>query len=278
MANASAQEKTSPFPALEIVRKTGAAETVTHGVFLPEAGFAVTVAAEVEGSTFFLKGTPDAPAKMVAFEPLTRLVVLKSEAAPPAAGVIGKSRELAHGAELTVVSNGSPVKARLAGRDKSLDGKSMQTLPLTMLRIHVADGKIRAGSPVLDEKGSLVGLAVSPAPNETGPWLALPVEAVVDVAGDVKQFGQPETAQLEVGLAVGTTTPRVAFVKPDSRGDKAGIKSGDVILRIGDRPVWDSLDVLDANFYFNSRTPLPIQLLRGVEIVNVVAPAVTPAK
>jgi S1-C subfamily serine protease len=162
---------------------------------------------------------------------------------------------------------------------QSLDGRP---LALTLRRIHFATRDAtavpRPGTPVLTAGGQVAAIALSPVADSDGAWLCLPIEAAQKVVDDYRAVGGVETGQLEFGIAPATTTPRIEFVKPGSRAEKAGLLAGDIILEIAGRPVVTSLDVLDANYYQSTRNPIPVRVLRGIETLYLIAPAVPKSK
>ena len=98
------------------------------------------------------------------------------------------------------------------------------------------------------------------------------------VAADFNRHGRSDTGQLDLAIAIGTTTPRVEFVKPGSRAERAGVQPGDVILQIDDHPVTEALDVLDANFYLDPRHSTKLRVLRGLDERELTAPPVEVTK
>ena len=261
-------------PAAVEVRKSNGAggDIVSVGTVLDSAGLLVTVSAAAEPGARFFVGPADQPAKgdVALHEPKSRVLLLRTEKPAAPAATLGTSRALAPLAELKWSAGAGLKPARVVGPMKSLDGKA---LLLTLLRVNFAEGTPVPGTPLLDPEHRVVALALSALDDEAGGWLALPVEAVQKVAADFAKYGRVQTGRLEIGVAIGTTTPRIELVKPGQRGEKAGLRAGDVLLRLGTRDVADCFDVLDANFHLDSRVETPIRILRGQQIIDLTAPA-----
>ncbi len=273
---------------LEVAKNSAGEETITHGFLLDgHPGLVVTVAASVEDKASFLvrpfPRLPDqaaAPATVALFDPGSRVLFLKMESPPTGATTVRPATEPSTvTAPLTWSPPDGPQPAIDAGPLRQLDGRP---LTLTLRRLHFGSTRETdrpvPGTPVFSQDGALAALPLSPIPEETGAWLGLPAAAIAKLADDLAAVGRAETGQLDLGVAIGTTTPRIEFVKPGSRAEKAGLLAGDIILSLGGRPVSDVFDILDANFFLTAREPVTIRFLRGLETMSVTAPPVVPAR
>jgi S1-C subfamily serine protease len=276
---------------LEVRKNSAGEETITHGVLIDSlpGGLIVTVAASVEDKATFLVG-PHPPsgasgrqptaATVVLFDPASRVLFLKTT---PALAGVAAVKLAAAPTTITTSLAWSPAEgpqpAIDAGPLRQLDGRP---LALTLRRLHFGSSRESdrpvPGTPVFTTTGELAALPLSPLPDETGAWLGLPAAAIAKLAADYAAVGRAETGQLDLGVAIGTTTPRIEFVKPGSRAQKAGLLQGDILLSLGGRPITDVFDVLDANFFLTAREPVTIRLLRGLETMSVTAPPVMPPK
>ena len=273
---------------VEVRQNSAGEETITHGVLLDGyTDVVVTVAASVEEKTTFTVGAypatreatrAPASATVALFDPGSRVLFLKT-ATPPAgvASVKFSTTPAAITTPLSWLPAEEPQPAMDAGPVRQLDGRP---LALTLRRLHFGSSRVSdtpvPGTPVFTENGELAALPLSPLPGETGTWLSLPATAVTKLATDFAAVGRAETGQLELGIAIGTTTPRIEFVTPGSRAQKAGLAQGDILLALNGRPIHDVFDVLDANFFLTAREPITIRLLRGLETLSVTARPVTP--
>src|SRR4030067_2128538 len=81
----------------------------------------------------------------------------------------------------------------------------------------------------------------------SGMALAVPVDIVQDVTGQIKEKGKVERGWLGVGIGQRAEDDRtvIASVDPESPAELAKLRQGDIVLQIGDRGV-TSPDVLVA--------------------------------
>jgi len=271
---------------LEVSKNSGGEETITHGIRLDDyPHVVVTVAAAVEDQATFrvapfprTAGRAPTAATVALFDANSRLLLLKVESPPADTTAVRLAAvPTSTTAPLTWAPADGPQPAIDAGPIRQIDGSP---LALTLRRLHFGSSRESdrpvPGTPVFSSQGHLAAISLSPIPEETGAWLGLPAAAVAKLAADFAAVGRAETGQLDLGIAIGTTTPRVEFVKPGSRAQKAGLIQGDILLSLGGRPISDVFDVLDANFFLTARDPVTIRLLRGLETMSVTAPAVKP--
>jgi serine protease Do len=279
-----AQSAPAPPTVIEALKNSAGLETRAQGLVLDDSeGLVVTVAASVDEKATFTcsAGGKTVAAKVAIFEANSRLLLLKPEA--PFAAAPSKPRTaktpLAPAERLSWFPLSGRQPAICAGPIQSLDGRA---LALTLQRVHFASSDLEAmphpGTPAFNGAGEVAAFALSPLADSEGAWLCLPVEAARKVIADYRASGKHETGQLEFGIATGTTTPRIEFVKQGSRAEKAGLAAGDIVLEIAGRPITNSLDILDANFYQTSRNPVSMRVLRGIETLELTAPAVAKPK
>jgi len=137
------------------------------------------------------------------------------------------------------------------------------------------------GAPLLNLKGEVVGILISPLENGVGCF-ALPIEAAEKVYGDYMRFGEARPGWL--GITVGDTQhngqgpPEVRDIIKDSPAEKCGLRRGDVLLRIGEKRILAPEDVLDASFYLTAGDPVALVVSRdGRETTLQAQPAAIPS-
>jgi serine protease Do len=106
-----------------------------------------------------------------------------------------------------------------------------------------------SGGPLFDLRGQVVGINTAINPNGRGIGFAIPVDVLKDVLPQLLSAGKVARGRLGVaiqavdpalGKALGMTRPEgalVAEVEPGGPADKAGLKAGDVILRVDQSPI-----------------------------------------
>jgi serine protease Do len=106
-----------------------------------------------------------------------------------------------------------------------------------------------SGGPLFDLRGQVVGINTAINPNGRGIGFAIPVDALKDVLPQLLSAGRVARGRLGVAIqsvdptlskALGLARPEgalVAEVEPGGPADKAGIKPGDLVMRIDQAPV-----------------------------------------
>src|SRR5687767_7114430 len=132
-----------------------------------------------------------------------------------------------------------------------------------------------SGGPMFDLGGNVIGInsaLISPTGASVGIGLAIPAELAKPVIDALVRGQRPQRGYLGVGLqpldeniadALGLPKDRgelVRAVVPGAAADRAGIRQGDVIVRVGGREVNpdQTVSYLIANTPVGSRVPLDI--------------------
>ena len=152
-----------------------------------------------------------------------------------------------------------------------------------------------SGGPLVNSEGEVIGIntLVRSGPG-AGLGFAIPINLARRVADQLEQQG--EVVHPYIGLQLVALTPRMArdhnrdpnslvqlpersgalvqSVMPDGPSDRAGLRRGDLVIAVDDRPVQDPQALLEVVDAASLGTPLPLKLLRnGREITLSVKPA-----
>ena len=245
------------------------------GVIVRADGYILTnnhVVQDAQSITVRL-GTEEVPAKVVGTDPTTDLAVIKVARAGLTPATFGSSSGLKVGQ--WVIAVGSPF-----GLDKTVTAGIVSALNRT--NIDASTGSIAAytnliqsdapinpgnsGGALADLQGRVVGinaLIESPsgsvgAAQSAGIGFSIPIDFARDVADQLiagKKVAHPYVGvgtvtvdevlgqQYSLGVSAGAL---VQSVTKGSPADKAGIKTGDVIVRIGDQDVTSVEDLFSA--------------------------------
>jgi serine protease Do len=211
------------------------------------------------------------PGKVVGYDTHTDIGVAQFEKDPPklTAARLGDSDAIRVGQWVLAV--GSPLGldetvtagivsgvGRASGR-MSLSGERVRRYITTDALINPGN----SGGPLVNLSGEVIGIATMINVGPGGSYgFAIPIAQAANVAQalvkdgrlhyaylgvylqDAEGLTEQERAQLPKGFP--TTGAVVARVSPDSPADKAGLKTGDVILRVAAQPVTVAADVVDA--------------------------------
>lgn len=158
------------------------------------------------------------------------------------------------------------VAGRLAGRDSVYHGVEH---PMSYYRInmHLLHGT--PGSPLLDESGGVVGILTGQKLKEASEHHALPAPVLDKLIRDYEKTGRSSRAWIGASFHLKSTTPQVMSVRDQSPAAQSGLRSGDVILRVGRIRVNDLNDLVDAFYVASIGERLDMEILRGIEKLSM---------
>jgi serine protease Do len=198
------------------------------------------------------------------------IALLKVDAATPFLP-IGKSAEL--GLATPVVAIGypldlpeSPSFGMIAGFDRKYLGRYFST---THLRVNLATQRGEAGAPLLNFKGEVVGILVSSVDSGSACY-ALPIDAAEKIRRDYVRFGDARHGWIGIDVQEGDKTvegSRAAMtqIRENTPAAGSGLQTGDILLQVGNVPVHQPEDVIDASFFISAGDSVPITVIRGSE-------------
>lgn len=132
--------------------------------------------------------------------------------------------------------------------------------------IHVQRGE--GGAPLLNMKGEVVGVVISGVENGC---LALPVEAASKVYHDYIRYGTVRPGWL--GVVIGSTpqVPKdgssaiIAGLEDNGPALQAGLRVGDVLLKVGKHKIGSPEDMVTAAFFLTSGESVTVTVKRPGE-------------
>lgn len=208
------------------------------------------------------------------------LAMLKIDAQTPFLAV-GKSRDLnlASPAMIIGCAMGMPATPSF-GLVAGFDIKYLDRLLATMhIRVNIPVQRGQGGAPLLNLRGEVVGMLV--ASIDHGSAFALPIEAAEKVRRDYLRFRKVRPGWLGVQIGpiedpVDGSTAEVKDVLAESPGLKAGVRAGDVLLRVGSRDITSPEDVLDASFYLTADDEVTLRVSRDDQEIDLKAQPIDP--
>ena len=132
-----------------------------------------------------------------------------------------------------------------------------------------------SGGPLFDMQGNVIGInnaILSPSGGSVGIGFAIPAEIAASIVDQLKEGRDIERGFLGVGLepmnddladSLGLARNRgelIQSVQEDSAAEKAGLKEGDIVLKVNGKDVTSeqSLSFLDANLEPGTRVPIEV--------------------
>lgn len=182
----------------------------------------------------------------------------------------------------------SAIGRSIAASDGGMSAGGIEQLS-NLLQTDAAINPGNSGGPLLSLDGTVVGMNTAIAESANGIGFAIPVSEVDFVLRSVNKYGKivrpflgvvyrannPEIAK-QFNLSVdygailqdGVETGERSVVK-DGPADKAGLKSGDVILSINNEKITRDLDLKDTLTKFLPDEEVTLSVLRGSEKMDI---------
>ena len=228
------------------------------------------------------QGDAKFPAHRLIADDRSGIAILKLETVnqPTAFLPLAKSTDLAVASPVLAVTYPmdmpiTPNFGMVAGFDLKYLGRYFAT---THIRASVSVQRGAGGAPLLNMQGEVVGIVISSLDGGASCF-AVPIEAAEKIHRDYVRFGVARPGRLGVVVCAAANAAKgssaeVDGLEGDSPACKAGMQKGDIVLRIGEVPVKDPEDVLNAGFYLTAGERVPVTVWRkDQEIVFQVEPA-----
>jgi serine protease Do len=193
------------------------------------------------------------PATLVGSDARSDLALLKVEARNLPAVALGDSERLRVGEWVLAIGSPFGFDYSVTAGIVSAKGRSLgseQYVPYIQTDVAINQGN--SGGPLFDLDGRVVGVN-SQIYSQTGGFMgisfAIPMDVALKVAEQLRDGGAVSRGWLgvviqevtrELAQSFGLSRPEGALVSrvmPDSPGEKAGLRSGDVILKFDGRPL-----------------------------------------
>ena len=249
------------------------------GIVIDSRGYIVTNYHVVEGvaniqTTFADKRT--AIARLVAHDPKTDLAVIKVDVSQVLPVIkLGTSSDLMTGEPVIAVGNAygyehTVTRGIISALHRPVqvsDDQQYQDLIQTDASINPGN----SGGPLLNIHGETIGINVAVRVGAQGIGFAIPIDEALEITSRLLSAermghvlhgiaGKVEYRKQEKSLQ---PTCVVTTVRRDTAADKAGLQSGDRILKIGDRAIERPLDVELAFLGRRSGDDVTIEVLRS---------------
>ena len=221
-------------------------------------GYVLTNAHVVENETSITVTTKDNhkfPAKLIGRDPDTDVAVLKIEPGHLTAVPLGDSDKLQVGDFVVAIGNpfglGQTVTSGIVsalGRGLGIEGYE------DFIQTDASINPGNSGGALVDLRGDLVGIntaILAPGGGNIGIGFAVPINMARRVMDQLERYGEVKRGRIGVtiqdltpDLAQAMNTTRttgavIAKVQPGSAADRAGLKSGDLIVAANGTPIRD---------------------------------------
>jgi serine protease DegQ len=242
------------------------------GVLIDSSGYVVTNNHVVQDATELEVTLPDGTSratKLVGVDPDTDLALLKIDAAGLRAIAIGNPKDLAVGDVVLAVGNPLGVGQTVTqGIVSAVGRKGLGINPIeNFIQTDAAINPGNSGGALIDTAGRLVGInsaILSRGGGSEGIGFAIPVDIAQKVVDSLQKNGRVSRGYLGVSTsaAPGGKGTLVVAVQRGGPADRAGLRQGDIIVRIGERAVGQPEDLAGATMELEPGSKVPIERVR----------------
>ena len=234
------------------------------GVIITSDGYILTnnhVVQDAEKISVTLNDRRELPARLVGNDPATDLAVIKIEAENLTYLPFGNSDQVRVGEPVLAIGNPFNLTSTVTSGIISAKARNMHIIdnprtnetPLeSFLQTDAAVNSGNSGGALVNGNAELIGIVTAIASgngNYIGYSFAIPSNLAVKVAGDLQHYGYVQRGYLGVQVTevdatvarqTGARSPKgllVGKVVQDCAAERAGIRNGDIILRVAGKDV-----------------------------------------
>ena len=287
-----AEQLTPKVASLRVPRRGsgGRGESLGSAVVFTADGFLLTnahvVGQATGGTAAFWDGTT-APFTVVGADPLSDLAVVRATGGTPAPAVLGEADSLVVGQLVVAVGNPLGLAGSVTAGVVSALGRSMpagqQRIIEDVIQTDAALNPGNSGGALADSRARVVGINTAVA--GVGLGLAVPInDTTRRIVSALMHDGRVRRAYLGIAVAPAPVAPvwrsrlggrstglRVASVVTGGPGDRAGLRTGDLLLTADGHEVATAQDLQRLMFTDAIGRRLSITVMRNGALVDVIA-------
>jgi len=288
IVTAVAADLTPHVAALQVTDSQGRGGAGSAVVFTPD-GLLLTNAHVVSrahrGRAVFSDGS-EADVDVVGADPLSDLAVVRARTATPAPAELGDAGSLRVGQLVVAVGNPLGLAGSVTAGVVSALGRSLPTpggrLVEDVIQTDAALNPGNSGGALADSQARVVGINTAVA--GVGLGMAVPINATTRrIISTLMRDGKVRRAYLGLVSMPGPlpaplqerfgrkTGLRVSQVVSGSPADRAGLRTGDLLLTAAGKPVEKAQDLQRLMFADAIGKPFPITVMRNGALVDVIA-------
>ncbi|TNE40112.1 MAG: Do family serine endopeptidase [Sphingomonadales bacterium] len=265
--------------------QTRQAQSLGSGFLISSDGYIVTNnhvvspgarGASVDSITVTLTNREEYEAKLIGRDPATDLAVLKITGKKPFPFVkFGDSTKARVGDWVVAIGNPYALSGTVTAGIISAVHRNTGGTYDRFIQTDASINQGNSGGPMFDMNGNVIGInsqILSPSGGNVGIGFAIPSEQAVPVIETLRKGEKVQRGYLGVQISplgddmadsLGLAKNRGEFVQsvePGQGAEKAGIKAGDVIVRVSGREVTpdETLSFLVSNLPIGSKVPIDI--------------------
>ena len=243
------------------------------GVIVSEQGYVLTNNHVVEGGDLIELVTQDGrkfSAKIVGTDPDTDIAVLKVDGDKLPAITLGNDEKLEVGDAVLAIGNPFGVTNTVTSGIVSALGRNQLGINQfeNFIQTDAAINPGNSGGALIDTAGRLVGInsaILSRGGGSEGIGFAIPVDLAIRVAASLEKQGRVARGYLGVSTEPpprGQAGVLIAAVQRGGPADRGGLKPGDHVLRVGQRPIEQPGDLASVTMDLEPGTRVPVEVER----------------
>ncbi|MEX1255565.1 MAG: trypsin-like peptidase domain-containing protein [Dehalococcoidia bacterium] len=254
------------------------------GVLIAQDGYVLTnshVVRKAERIEVRLQDGRTLAARVVGDDPHSDLAVVRVPESGLPAAELGDSSALRVGQLVVAIGNPLGFQATVTAGVVSALGRTLRTetgrVIENIIQTDAALNPGNSGGPLVDSRGRVIGVNTAIIAGSQGICFAIPANTALWVASQLMRDGrvrraylgvsaQPVALDRKVALREGVATAvQVTEVMPDTAASNAGIRSGDLIVRVGDDAIASPDDLQQALGRHPVGQPLVVHVVRSAE-------------
>lgn len=269
------------------------------GVIVTSDGYILTnnhVVQDAERITVTLNDRRELPAKLIGNDPATDLAVIKIQAENLTFIPFGNSDKVRVGEPVLAIGNPFNLTSTVTSGIISAKARNMHIIdnprtnetPLeSFLQTDAAVNSGNSGGALVNARAELIGIVTAIASGNSGNYIgysfAIPSNIAFKVAGDLQHYGYVQRGYLGVQVVeVDATLARqtgakevkgiyVEKVNRDCAADRAGIRHGDIILRVAGKEVNTFAEMMEELGVFSPGDEVEVEFVREGQVKSLKA-------
>ena len=259
------------------------------GIIISNDGYIITNSHVIEGASSIkvvLNSGDEFTAKMVGYDTKTDLAVLKIEATGLSAAELGKSADLKTGELAVAIGNplglefqGSVTAGVISALDRSMEIDGRQ---YNLVQTDAAINPGNSGGPLVNKYGYVVGINTVKISSSTaeGMGFAIPIDVALPIIEELIENGYVSgRPQIGIGIRDITQTMSMYYnmpigiyvvsVSPGSGAEKAGIRSGDIVIKADGKAVATSEELNEVRDTHKVGEKIRLTIIRDNETMDM---------
>lgn len=259
------------------------------GIIISSDGYIITNSHVIEGASgikVVLSSGDEFTADIVGYDSKTDLAVLKIKATNLPAAELGRSADLKVGELAVAIGNplglefqGSVTAGVISALNRTMEVEGRQ---YTLIQTDAAINPGNSGGPLVNKYGQVIGINTVKISSSTaeGMGFAIPIDVALPIIEELIENGYVSgRPQIGIGIRDITQTMSMYYnmpvgiyvvsVSPGSGAEKAGIKSGDIVIKADGKAVTTSDELNEVRDTHKAGEKIRLTIVRDGSTIDV---------